>query len=77
MGLAPYGEPKYVQLIYDHLLDLRADGSFRLNQEYFGYLHGLKMTTAKFDRLFGGPSRVPGRRSDRRRGPRARCRKPA
>jgi carbamoyltransferase len=58
MGLAPYGEPKYAQLIYDHLLDLRADGSFRLNQEYFGYLHGLKMTTAKFDRLFGGTPRV-------------------
>jgi carbamoyltransferase len=59
MGLAPYGEPKYVQLIYDHLLDLRPDGSFRLNQEYFGYLDGLTMTNARFHRLFGGPPRVP------------------
>jgi len=59
MGLAPYGEPKYVQLIYDHLVDLRDDGSFRLNQEYFGYLDGLTMTNDRFDRLFGGPPRVP------------------
>ena len=50
MGLAPYGEPKYVQLIYDHLLDLREDGSFRLNQEYFGYLDGLTMTNERFNR---------------------------
>jgi carbamoyltransferase len=59
MGLAPYGEPKYVPLIYDHLVDLKADGSFRLNQEYFGYLAGLTMTNDRFDRLFGGPPRVP------------------
>ena len=59
MGLAPYGEPKYVQLIYDHLMDLKADGSFRLNQEYFGYLAGLTMTNDRFHRLFGGPPRVP------------------
>jgi len=59
MGLAPYGEPKYVQLIYDHLVDLKDDGSFRLNQEYFGYLDGLTMTNDRFDRLFGGPPRVP------------------
>ena len=59
MGLAPYGEPKYVQCIYDHLLDLREDGSFRLNQEYFGYLNGLTMTSRKFHRLFGGPPRRP------------------
>jgi len=58
MGLAPYGEPKYVQLIYDHLMDLKADGSFRLNQEYFGYLDGLTMTNERFNRLFGGPPRV-------------------
>ena len=58
MGLAPYGEPKYVQLIYDHLIDLRDDGSFRLNQEYFGYLDGLTMTREPFHRLFGGPPRV-------------------
>jgi carbamoyltransferase len=59
MGLAPYGEPKYVQLIYDHLLDLREDGSFRLNQEYFGFLDGLTMTNERWHRLFGGPPRVP------------------
>lgn len=59
MGLAPYGEPKYVQLIYDHLMDLRNDGSFRLNQEYFGYLDGVTMTNERFNRLFGGPPRDP------------------
>lgn len=59
MGLAPYGEPKYVQLIYDHLVDLKDDGSFRLNQEYFGYLDGLTMTNDRFNQLFGGPPRVP------------------
>lgn len=59
MGLAPYGEPRYVQQIYDHLMDLREDGSFRLNQEYFGYLDGLTMTNARFDELFGGPPRQP------------------
>jgi carbamoyltransferase len=59
MGLAPYGEPKYVQLIYDHLIDLREDGSFRLNQEYFDYLAGLTMTNDRFHALFGGPPRTP------------------
>ena len=59
MGLAPYGDPKYVQLIYDHLVDLKEDGSFRLNQKYFGYLDGLTMTNKNFDELFGGPPRVP------------------
>jgi carbamoyltransferase len=59
MGLAPYGEPKYVNLIYDHLLALNDDGSFRLNQEYFGYLSGLRMTSDAFNRLFGGSPRVP------------------
>jgi len=59
MGLAPYGEPIYVRHIYDHLLDLRDDGSFRLNPEYFGYLDGLTMTSEKFHRLFGSPPRVP------------------
>lgn len=58
MGLAPYGEPKYVQLILDNLMDLREDGSFRLNQEYFDYLAGLTMTNDKFHALFGGPPRV-------------------
>jgi carbamoyltransferase len=59
MGLAPYGEPKYVDLIYKELLDLREDGSFRLNQKYFNYLGGLTMTNGEFDKLFGGPPRVP------------------
>ena len=59
MGLAPYGQPKYAQLIYEHLLDLADDGSFRLNQEYFGYLDDLTMTNDRFSRLFGGPPREP------------------
>jgi carbamoyltransferase len=57
MGLAPYGKPKYVKLIYDNLIDLREDGSFRLNQEYFGYLDSLTMTNRRFNELFGGPPR--------------------
>jgi carbamoyltransferase len=59
MGLAPYGQPKYVDLIFKHLVDLREDGSFRLDQSYFDYLAGLTMTNAKFHDLFGGPPRVP------------------
>ena len=59
MGLAPYGEPKYVDTIFDHLMDLREDGSFRLNMEYFNYCQGLTMTNKKFDALFGGPPRQP------------------
>ncbi|HTL04978.1 MAG TPA: carbamoyltransferase C-terminal domain-containing protein, partial [Gemmatimonadales bacterium] len=59
MGLAPYGEPKYVDLILRELMDLREDGSFRLNQKYFNYLAGLTMTSEAFDHLFGGPPRVP------------------
>ncbi len=59
MGLAPYGEPRYVDLILRELVDLRDDGSFRLNQRYFDYLGGLTMTNAAFDALFGGPPRVP------------------
>ena len=59
MGLAPYGEPKYVKAIYDHLLDLKPDGTFRLNMEYFNYCTGLTMTSSKFDELFGGPPRKP------------------
>ena len=59
MGLAPYGQPKYVDLIYRELMDLREDGSFRLNQKYFDYLGGLRMTNAAFNELFGGPPRVP------------------
>ncbi len=57
MGLAPYGEPTYVNVIKDNLLDLREDGSFRLNLKYFGYLDGLTMTNRAFDDLFGGPPR--------------------
>ncbi|HET9947377.1 MAG TPA: carbamoyltransferase [Longimicrobiales bacterium] len=59
MGLAPYGEPKYVQTILEHLVDLKEDGSFRLNQKYFGYLTGLTMTNEAFSELFGGPPREP------------------
>ena len=59
MGLAPYGEPKYVTKILDTLVDLKSDGSFRLNQEYFDYCTGLTMTNRKFDQLFGAPARKP------------------
>jgi carbamoyltransferase len=59
MGLAPYGEPKYKKLIYDHLIDVKNDGSFRMNMEYFNYCAGLTMTNNKFNKLFGGPPRVP------------------
>ncbi|HEX9486073.1 MAG TPA: carbamoyltransferase [Gemmatimonadales bacterium] len=59
MGLAPYGRPRYVQRIYEHLLDLREDGSFRLNQKYFNYLSGLTMTNGAFEELFDGPPREP------------------
>jgi len=59
MGLAPYGQPRYAQLILDHLVDLKPDGSFRLNLEYFDYCTGLTMTNGKFDRLFGGRARRP------------------
>ncbi len=59
MGLAPYGEPKYVDLILSELMELEADGSFRLNQKYFNYLTGLTMTNGAFDKLMGGPPRKP------------------
>ncbi|QGM94027.1 carbamoyltransferase [Methylocystis rosea] len=59
MGLAPYGEPKYADLILDNLIDLKPDGTFRLDQSYFDYCTGLRMTNAKFDELFGGPARKP------------------
>jgi len=59
MGLAPYGEPRYVDAILRELIDLKEDGSFRLNMSYFNYGVGLTMTSAKFDRLFGGPPRKP------------------
>jgi carbamoyltransferase len=59
MGLAPYGAPKYAQLIYDNLIDLKGDGSFRLNLDYFNYCTGLTMTNERFDALFDGPPRRP------------------
>ena len=59
MGLAPYGEPKYVDTILRELVDLKEDGSFRLNMGYFDYCVGLTMTNGKFERLFGGPPRKP------------------
>ncbi|MDD2679595.1 MAG: carbamoyltransferase [Candidatus Omnitrophica bacterium] len=59
MGLAPYGKPKYKNLILDKLLDLKADGSFKMNMRYFGYCNGLRMTNSRFDRLFGGSARRP------------------
>ncbi len=57
MGLAPYGEPKYVKTILDNLVDVKPDGTFRLNMEYFAYCTGLRMTSDKFDELFGAPPR--------------------
>ena len=59
MGLAPYGEPKYVKQIYDNLIDLKEDGSFHLNLDYFNYMQGLTMTNDKFAALFDGPRRKP------------------
>ena len=59
MGLAPYGEPKYVDAIKDHLLEVKDDGSIKLNQDYFNYSQGLRMTNGAFDKLFGGPPREP------------------
>ncbi len=59
MGLAPYGEPKYVDLIYEHLIDLKEDGSFTLNMDYFNYCTGLTMTNGNFHDLFGGSPRRP------------------
>ena len=59
MGLAPYGEPKYVSLIKDKLLEIRDDGSLKMNHQYFGYSSGLRMTNHAFDKLLGGPPRKP------------------
>ncbi|MDT4954386.1 MAG: carbamoyltransferase [Acidobacteriota bacterium] len=59
MGLAPYGEPRYVDKILDELVDLEEDGSLRLNMKYFNFAHGLTMTNRRFDGLFGGPPRKP------------------
>ncbi|MFY9731122.1 MAG: carbamoyltransferase [Candidatus Acidiferrales bacterium] len=59
MGLAPYGSPRFAKQILDHLIDIKADGSFRLNLDYFNYCTGLTMTNSKFDTLFEGPRRKP------------------
>ncbi len=59
MGLAPYGEPRYARIIRDNLIDLKDDGSYRLNMDYFNYCTGLTMTNARFDALFGAPPRKP------------------
>ncbi|QNP68695.1 carbamoyltransferase [Streptomyces roseirectus] len=59
MGLAPYGKPRYANLIREQLIDLKADGSFRLNMRYFEYLRGQVMTGRGFEKLFGGPRRTP------------------
>src|SRR4029078_8798191 len=59
MGLAPYGEPKFAQLILDNIIDLKPDGTFWLDQSYFDYCTGLRMTNERVDRLFGGPARDP------------------
>ena len=59
MGLAPYGEPRFVDRIFDQVLQLKEDGSFKLNMELFNYLHGLTMTNRAFDQVFGGPPRQP------------------
>ena len=59
MGLAPYGEPRFCDLIYDHLIDLKEDGSFRMDLSYFDYVAGLSMVSPKFETLFGEPRRMP------------------
>lgn len=59
MGLAPYGEPKYVDVILNELIDLKEDGSFKMNMKYFDYCAGLTMTNNRFAQLFGGPARKP------------------
>jgi carbamoyltransferase len=66
MGLAPYGEPRYAQLMRDHLIDLRADGSFRLDLDYFSFIDSLTMTNGRMEALLGGPRREPESRITRR-----------
>jgi carbamoyltransferase len=66
MGLAPYGQPTYNDTIYKYLIDVKEDGSYRLNTEYFGYLNSLTMTNEKFNELFGGPPRKPESRITRK-----------
>ena len=64
MGLAPYGEPKYVEGHQGHLIEIRDDGTFWLNMEYFNYRTGLTMTSERFDPLFGGPPRAARSQAD-------------
>ena len=59
MGLAPYGEPKYEKMIRDNLIDIKPDGTFRLQMTYFDYTTGLRMTNDRFANLFGRPPRKP------------------
>jgi carbamoyltransferase len=66
MGLSPYGRPKFAHLIFDELVDVKPDGSFRLNLDYFDYCTGWTMTNAKFDKLFGGPPRRPEEKLEQR-----------
>lgn len=66
MGLAPYGEPKYVNLIKEHLIDIKEDGSFHLDMSFFDYCTGLTMTNSRFETLFGGPARRPESRLTQR-----------
>ncbi len=66
MGLAPYGEPRFKNLILENLIDLKEDGTFRLNQRYFDYCTGLTMTNGRFHALFGAPPRAPEEPLDRR-----------
>ena len=66
MGLAPYGEPRFAKTILEHLIDLKPDGSYRLNLDYFDYCTGLTMTNARFDALFGAPARKPEQRLTQR-----------
>lgn len=66
MGLAPYGQPTYADRIRDNLIDVRADGSYRLNLDYFGYIDGMVMTSTKFEELFEGPPREPESQITRR-----------
>jgi carbamoyltransferase len=66
MGLAPYGEPVYYDAILEHLIDIREDGSYRLNMAYFGYIDSLTMTNSSFESMFGGPARKPESRVTRR-----------
>jgi carbamoyltransferase len=65
MGLAPYGDPRFVRIIYDHLMDLKEDGTFRLNMEFFDYCTGLAMTNSRFDRLFGAPRKPESKLTQR------------